>query len=154
MNPNEYKTLLELDQTLHDPSRLDDDRAMAMRRLGNKPLRRLNPAEMRELIARNLGLPFLVPLAMERLAEEPFLEAQLHAGDLLTAVLEADTCFWIDNEELWCEMIPILEKAVERINARIQEEGSEDYLPWRLGDEFMAALLHFRSIYGNTEPGK
>lgn len=154
MNSDEHKSLIELDASLHDSSCLDDDRAMVLLRLGNKPLRRLNPAELRELIARNLGLQFLVPLAIERLADDPFLEAQHYAGDLLTAVLEADSRFWLDNEPLWWDMIPILEKAVERINARILEEGSEEYLPWRLGDEFMAALLHFRSIHGNAESDK
>lgn len=127
---------------------------MVLLRLGNKPLRRLNPAELRELIVRNLGLEHVVPAAMAHLADDPFLETQHYAGDLLTAVLEANTRFWLDNEPLWWDMIPILERAVERINARILEEGSEEYLPWRLGDEFMAALLHFRSIHGNSDSGE
>lgn len=142
------KSLLELAPGLYDEISGDDDRTMVLRRLGNKPARRLSPAELRELIARHMALRFTVPLAIERLADDPFLEAQRHPGDLLTAVLEADTRFWIDHEDLWWAMIPLLEKAVEIINARMAQEERADYLPWHLGDEFMAALLHFRSIHG------
>lgn len=147
------KPLLELEPNLYEQAGGDDDRAMVLRRLGNKPVRRLSPAELRELIARHLALRFTVPLAIERLTDDPFLEAQRYPGDLLTAVLEADTRFWVDHEDLWWTMIPVLEKAVQAINEHVAREEHADYLPWHLGDEFMAALLHFRGIHGtgNTD---
>ncbi|HNR30632.1 MAG TPA: contact-dependent growth inhibition system immunity protein [Candidatus Hydrogenedentes bacterium] len=148
------KSLIALQPGLYEEVRDDEDRAMVLRRLGNKPARRLSPAELRELIARGMALSYTVPLAIELLIDEPFLEAQRHPGDLLTTVLEVDSRFWIDREDLWLAMIPVLETAVETINARVAEEEHADYLPWHLGDDFMAALLHFRSIHGTGEPAE
>ena len=146
-----HKPLYALDAEGCEAAAVDDDGAAVVRRLAQKPVRRLSVAELCELIRRNIGLPYLVPLAIERLTDDPFLEAQQFPGDLLEAVLESDTRFWCEREDLWCAMIDVLELAVGIINRRVQEEGREDYLPWHLGDNFMAALLHFRGIHGTSD---
>lgn len=144
---NTHRCLLELDPQTWDPANLSDETAYIAQRLASKPVRRLTAAELRELIARDLSLPITVPLAMERIAEDPFLQAQRHPGDLITTIMESSARFWRAREDLWLEMIGILGKAVEIINARVEQEGGEAYLPWRLGDDFMAAVLHFRGIH-------
>lgn len=142
-----YKSLIELEPEQWDPDSLSPLQAQMALKLAGKPLRKLAPPELEALIAENLGLPFLVPLAVERLREEPFLQAARHPGDLLTTVMEVDLRFWLERYDLWLTMIEILEEAVRQINARIEAEGREKYLPWHLGDDFMGALLHFRGIH-------
>lgn len=141
------KSLAELDPDAWAPEALDEAAWPIARRCAHRPLRRLSPAELRALIQQGLALRFVVPAALGKLADNPFLEAQDYPGDLLTAVLEADTRFWVDNEALWWDVMPILEQAVEVINRRVEAEERADYLPWHLGDDFMAALLHFRAIH-------
>jgi hypothetical protein len=46
------------------------------------------------MIGQGIGLPFLMPLAVERLEEEPLAAGDYYPGDLLQAVLRADEEFW------------------------------------------------------------
>jgi hypothetical protein len=141
------KPLAELDPETWAPESLDESAWPVARRCAHKPLRRLTPAELRALVQHGLALRHVVPVAVDKLAGDPFLTAQDYPGDLLTAVLEADTRFWVDHEDLWWSVIPILEHAMEIIEERVAREERADYLPWHLGDDFMAALLHFRGIH-------
>ena len=49
------------------------------------------------LIGQNIGLEYLIPLALERLADEPLAEGDYYPGDLWARVLRADSCFWADH---------------------------------------------------------
>lgn len=145
------KSLLELEPDAWEPDALDDALMPIAHRCASKPLRRLSPAELRELVLRGLGLRFTLPLAIDVLEGAPFLEAAQYPGDLLVAVLEADTRFWIEHEALWLAVIPILSEAIATIQGRVEAEERADYLPWHLGDDFMAALIHFRGIHQGNE---
>jgi hypothetical protein len=58
------------------------------------PLRDLGPAELRLLLAHGRGLRWILPLALARLEQEPFVRAERQAGDLLSAVLMVDEGVW------------------------------------------------------------
>lgn len=51
------------------------------------PLRDLGPAELRRLLAHGRGLAWVLPLALARLAREPFVAGDYAPGDVLGAVL-------------------------------------------------------------------
>jgi hypothetical protein len=53
------------------------------------PLRQLGAPELRLLLSQGRGLPWTVPLALERLQREPLAAADYGPGDLLTALLAA-----------------------------------------------------------------
>jgi len=147
------KTLLQLEPEVWDPDELDHEFGEIAQHLVNKPLRKFSPAELHALIAQNMSLRYVAPLAIERLEADPFLEAGQYPGDLLTALLESDTRFWLEHYDLWCAVAGILATTVETIGKRMQEEEREDYMPWHVGDEFMAALLHFRALHKVEEGG-
>jgi hypothetical protein len=44
-------------------------------------------------------LRFLMPIAIDRLEEEPLAEGDFYPGDLLTAVLRTDESFWAKHPE-------------------------------------------------------
>lgn len=112
-----------------------------------KPLRRLSAAELTHLIEHQVGLQYLVPLAVEKLEGEPLLQAQHYPGDLLVALMEARTAFWVERHDLWLEVIGLLEQAVTRINESAEKGELGEYMPAYVGDNFMGALLHFRGIH-------
>ena len=142
-----HKTLMQLDPDAWDPDALDPEWGVFVQRLANKPLRKFLPTEMYALLQRQLGLPFVVPLAINRLEADPFLQAAQYPGDLLTVLIEVDSRFWNERYDLWDAMMSMLDQVWTRIQTRMEEEQRGDYLPWHLSDEFMAALLHFRSIH-------
>ncbi|PXW56975.1 hypothetical protein C7450_10712 [Chelatococcus asaccharovorans] len=52
-----------------------------------KPIRDLTAGELRLLISQKVGLPYLVPLALEKLDADPLTWGSFYEGDLLAAVL-------------------------------------------------------------------
>lgn len=56
-------------------------------RLRHVPLKELSSEDLRLLIGQEIGLPFLVPLALEQFAENPWTEGHMYPGDLLKAVV-------------------------------------------------------------------
>ena len=87
----------------------------AEKRLGKlllKPLAKCRVEDLWLLVRHRVGLEFVVPLALEKLAEEPFLQSAEFPGDLLTVVLEAPETFWGPRVELWQVGCVVLEQAM------------------------------------------
>jgi hypothetical protein len=138
------RSLIELDPEAGQ----DEDLSRQVHAVLTKPARRLSTGELEFLIGENRSLTYTVPLAIEKLADAPFLEVARYPGDLLTTMLQSDSRFWTERKDLWLEMVEILEEAVNAINAHMESQEEQDaYLPSHVGDEFMAALLHFRGIH-------
>ena len=63
---------------------------------------------LRIMIGQKFGLQYLIPLAIEKLEDNIFIEAELYEGDLLENVLRVDTSFWNDNEDCWTQLDNLL----------------------------------------------
>ncbi|MEW2419498.1 contact-dependent growth inhibition system immunity protein [Streptomyces nigra] len=76
-----------------------ETRLMAtVRELRRKPIGGLTVEDMRLLIRQDVGLAYLLRLAMEVLRDTPLAEGDMYEGDLLAAVLTAGAwgrlCRW------------------------------------------------------------
>lgn len=60
---------------------------LSVHRLCKKPIGEFSIEELRLMIGQSLGLPWLVPLAIEQLDENPFAHGDFYPGDLLSSVL-------------------------------------------------------------------
>lgn len=69
-------------------------------RLRRVPVRDFDAEALRILFGQNIGLRFLIPLALDMLRVEPFVAGDCYEGDLLAAVLRADSRFWLAAPEL------------------------------------------------------
>lgn len=58
-------------------------------------------SDLRIMIGQKFGLQFLIPLALEKIRDNIFVEAELYEGDLLENILRIDTSFWNDNRGHW-----------------------------------------------------
>jgi hypothetical protein len=63
-------------------------------RLRRKPLSEFTIEDLRVMIGQGIGLSYLIPLALERMEEEPLAEGDYFPGDLLAAVSRVDEAFW------------------------------------------------------------
>ncbi|MFF4888189.1 contact-dependent growth inhibition system immunity protein [Streptomyces nigra] len=78
-----------------------ETRLMAtVRELRRKPIGGLAVEDMRLLIGQDVGLAYLLPLAMEVLRDTPLAEGDMYEGDLLAAVLTRSAEVWRDFPEL------------------------------------------------------
>ncbi len=80
-------------------------------RLRRKPLSDFTVEDLRIVIGQGIGLPFLIPLAVERLEEEPLAAGDFYPGDLLQAVLRTDVGFWAHHPDS-CQRV---RQAVSRV---------------------------------------
>ena len=66
------------------------------------------------MIGQQIGLKYLIPLAIEVLTADLFAEGDYYPGDLLQFVLKVDPDFWRKNEDYW-----------QQVNALIQNRRPE-----------------------------
>lgn len=69
-------------------------------RLRRTPIRELTVEDLRLLIGQTVALDVVVPLAVQRLEDDPLTEGDLFRGDLLAAVLRVPTVFWTSHPDL------------------------------------------------------
>jgi len=55
--------------------------------LHNKPISELDLSDIRFLIGQNSGLEYLVPIAINKLKEDVFIEVEYYPGDLFCSLL-------------------------------------------------------------------
>jgi hypothetical protein len=81
-------------------------------RLHRVPLCEFTVEDLRFMIGQQRGLRYLIPIALERLHVDPFVEGDCYPGDLLGAVLRVDSRFWIASPELRAGASRIAERAL------------------------------------------
>ena len=64
------------------------------------------------MIGQGLGLASLLPLALELLAQNPWVEGDLYPGDLLSNVLAVPDDFWQAHPELREELDHVVKQAL------------------------------------------
>jgi len=62
-------------------------------------VRQFSVEDLRIMIGQNIGLQYLVPLALEHLQKNPLAEGDFYPGDLMKAVLSADSSFWREHPQ-------------------------------------------------------
>ena len=81
-------------------------------RLRRVPLCDFTVEDLRIMIGQDIGLEYLVPLALERLQAEPYAEGDFYPGDLLVGVLHSDAQFWRRRQELRQQLVALTERAI------------------------------------------
>lgn len=76
--------------------------------LRKKQLKDFTTEDLRIMIGQEIGLYFLLPLAIETLTDNLFAEGEMYKGDLLKNVLEVDTKFWNGNKNYWQQLNDII----------------------------------------------
>ncbi|WP_431953664.1 contact-dependent growth inhibition system immunity protein [Actinacidiphila sp. bgisy167] len=105
------RSLEELERDCWPTPSADDTRlvttAHALRR---RPIGELTVEDMRLLIGQDIGLPYLLPLAVEVLRENPMAEGHMYEDDLLSAVLTRDPSLWAEFPELGRQLRGLVSK--------------------------------------------
>lgn len=119
---NRQRTLEELEGDRWGPPTFDSHLVTECHRLRKVPLEQLTAENLRIMIGQKIGLPHLMPLALNRLEENPFTEGDFYPGDLLLAVLRAGSDFWKANPELFYRLNDIMsgvESCAELLNGEV-----------------------------------
>jgi hypothetical protein len=107
-------TLSELEGlSLQEPSETDTALVRACLALMRVPLGQMTTENLRMLIGQEIGLKYLVPIALRKLALDPFADGDFYAGDLLKVVVGVSPAFWIVE--------PTLRRALDDVISRLKE---------------------------------
>ncbi|WP_284198158.1 contact-dependent growth inhibition system immunity protein [Chitinimonas prasina] len=90
-------------------------------RLRKLALESLSIDDLRFLIGQEIGLPYVLPLAFEHLAENPAAGGQMYPGDLLDSVLSVRAAFWEEQADLDRELIDLI-PSVESLLELLRDE--------------------------------
>lgn len=107
-------------------------------RLRRVPLKDYTIEDLRIMIGQEIGLNYLVELAIEKLEQNPLAEGDYYAGDLLVNVLRVDSRFW--------SQFPVLNSKV----SKIAEQAFE--VPTITRTEFEALQEAFKIFLKTTAP--
>jgi hypothetical protein len=94
------KTLEQLEGEVWPRDEFQSYVVQESQRLRKVPLCEMNVENLRLLIGQKIGLPFLVPIALEHLYTHPFIEGNFYPGDLLSNLLRVPNEFWTAHPQL------------------------------------------------------
>ena len=131
-NIDRSKSLQELEQQDWGEPTYHSSLVTTCHRLRRKPLNQFTVGDLQIMIGQQISLPILVPLALERLEDEPLAEGRYYPGDLLGAVLKIDERFWSNHADSFqrirrvvCrvrEILPSLDEVIRPDAQRLLEE--------------------------------
>jgi hypothetical protein len=122
MNADRRKTLQELENQDWGQPTYDSYLVSTVHSLRRKPLEELTTEDLRIMIGQNIELDYLMPLAVEKLRDNPLAEGDYYPGDLLKAVLGVEPLFWEVRPDLREAVEKVLDKAVKLINDSTEED--------------------------------
>jgi hypothetical protein len=121
----ENRTLEELDGERWGEPEYNSSLVVNCHRLRCVPLTDFSVGDLRLMIGQGFSLEYLVPLALEHLESNPFVEGGFYPGDLLNSVLGIERKFWEQNSELHRKMLVVVEKAKGQLNVLDEDEIKE-----------------------------
>lgn len=76
------------------------------------------------MIGQEIALPYLIPLAIDVLQQEPLAEGDFYRGDLLASVIRSAS--WLRNQpSLLARMVSIVERGLADLGGTDAELGSQ-----------------------------
>lgn len=93
------RTLDELDPPAWGEPTDDSYLVTTCHALRRKPIGQFSIEDLRIMIGQEIGLRWLIPIALEALEADPLAEGDFYPGDLLVAVLRSPQDFWSREPE-------------------------------------------------------
>ncbi len=128
------KSLENLEKSIWPP--LDPDEGSYLiktcNHLRKKQLQNFSTEDLRIMIGQDIGLKFLIPVAIKTLTENILAEGDLYPGDLLKCVLTSDKDYWQENRDNWTIVCELFEKNMTKLEAAeviqsIKKDWTDNY---------------------------
>jgi hypothetical protein len=116
-----FKTIENLEKVEWPHFDLDSRLIRRTKELRKIPLNTFTTEDLRIMIGQQIGLDYLIPLALEILAEDLWAEGDFFEGDLLKNVLAVRIEFWHNNKEYWSAVYHLIKDRLDEI-----DEGNID----------------------------
>lgn len=122
------KTLDELEGFVAGDPPYDSYLVQTIYALRRKPIGEFTIEDLRITIGQGRGIPYLLPLALDRLDADPLAEGHCYRGDLLMNVLHSEP-HWGGKVEVRTRVRQIVERALELLGHVEPVDWSSGELP-------------------------
>ncbi len=78
-------------------------------RLREKPINEFDIEDLRIMIGQNIGLKYLIPVALEILEDNILAEGDLFEGDLFKSIITGEINFWVNHLNLFEKLNNLVE---------------------------------------------
>ncbi|MCT4639425.1 MAG: contact-dependent growth inhibition system immunity protein [Bacteroidales bacterium] len=133
------KTLEELENDYWGESNYTSYLVKTCHRLRKISIQDFTIEDLRIMIGQNIGLDYLIPLAIEKLSDNILSEGDFYEGDLLLNVLKSDCNYWKLNKNRWevmCRLFDDKKYVLEK------SDNIED-----IKRDWIIAFSEFKKIY-------
>ncbi|MBB6215974.1 hypothetical protein HNQ80_002065 [Anaerosolibacter carboniphilus] len=113
------KSLQELEGSDLDEPNFDSYLVITCHELRKKTIAFFEVEDLRIMIGQEIGLDYLIPLALETLEDNIFSEGNFYCGDLLDSVLKVDKKFWKNNPIYKNDLEYLLEKNIKDLACKL-----------------------------------
>lgn len=111
---NLHRTLTDLEGKDWGPPTYDSHLVTECHRLRHVPLKDLGVEDLGTLIGQEIGLPYLIPVAIDILREDPWAGGYMYPGHLMKRVAEVPASYWTENPEMIPRFQSVLDEAEKR----------------------------------------
>lgn len=112
------------------------------------PIPDLTNEMLRVLIGQEIGLPYLMPVILEKLLINPFMQGELYCCDVLNFVISIDPKYWLHKQEEFKK----LEKVMEKLRDDLLENTNLEEIDRKTASEVAARYSNrISAIRGNTD---
>lgn len=132
------KTLENLEKDYWGEPEYDSHLVTTCHKLRKKQLKDFETEDLRIMIGQNIGLKYLIPLALEILQKNILADGDLYEGDLLQAVLTSDKDYWRSEVENW--------KKVCKLFSQNRELLQNSYTIKEIKDSWFESFADFEKI--------
>ena len=112
------RNLTDLEKNDWGEPTYDSHLVKTVHRLRYVPIAEFSIEDLRILIGQNVGLIYLLPVAIEELQKDLFAEGDFYPGDLLPSVLHIESEFWKEHENLWLQVFHLIKPQKQEIELK------------------------------------
>ncbi len=123
-------TINELEGTPRGKPSLSSHVVSETHRLRDVPLSSLSVEDLRLLVAQEIALDHIVPLALQQLQQRPLASGDFYAGDLLATLLRIPASFWSVRRDWRRRLDDIAKPVVERFSSMSHRKQEKQSLTW------------------------
>lgn len=140
-NNGKHKSLENLEKKFWPPLNSDEGSYLVRtcNLLRKKPLKDFTTEDLRIMIGQDIGLKYLIPIAIDILKSNILDEGDLYEGDLLKNVLTSDKNYWKDERENWKIICNLFEQNKKTL---VEHETT-----WQIRKGWMDSFKEFRQVH-------
>jgi len=112
------KTIENLENDKWRINNIDSTLVKKTSELRKVPLSEFTIENLRIMIGQQIGLDFLIPLAIEALCKDLYAEGDFFEGDLLQNVLQVKAEFWKNNMDYWADINKLIDYRLKELKNR------------------------------------